>query len=137
MKTVNCTLEVVTTKKKATFNIYIQRTSDEIFNMGNSSFLVNVSKTVFKNGKLTFAKVKYCTGGYDVMEYVHYPFGAFGIQIRCNTLGKPISKNKEKIATVVYDYTGNPSNVTWRLMDTAVVTPAFETVDSTYFINLK
>ena len=137
MNTANVTLEIVSTKKTATFNFYIQRTSDEIFNMGNSSFLVNVSKTVFKNGKLTFAKVKYCTGGYDVMEYVHYPFGAFGIQIRCNTLGKPISKNKEKIATVVYDYTGNPSNVTWRLIDTAVVTPAFETVDSTYFINLK
>lgn len=137
MKSANCTLRITANSKTAYFDIYIQRTSDEIFNMGNSSFLVNVSKTVFKNGKLTFAKVKYCTGGYELIQYIHYPFGAFGIQIRCNTLGKPISKNKEKIATVVYEYTGNPSSVTWRLIDSAVVTPAFETVDSTYFINLK
>ena len=137
MKTANCTLQVTANSKSAYFDIYIERTSDEIFNMGNSSFLVNVSKTVFKNGKFTFAKVKYCTGGYDVMEYVHYPFGAFGIQIRCNTLGKPISKNKEKIATVVYEYTGNPSSVTWRLIDSAVVTPAFETVDTTFLLNFK
>jgi hypothetical protein len=137
MKSSNCTLQVTANSKSAYFDIYIQRTSDEIFNMGNSSFLINCNKTIFKNGKLTFAKVKYCTGGYDVIEYVHYPFGAFGIQIRCNTLGKPISKNKEKIATVVYDYTGNPSNVTWRLIDSAVVTPAFETVDSTFLLNFK
>ena len=137
MKTANVTLEVVTTKKKATFNIYVQRTSEEIFNMGNSSFLVNISKTVFKNGKFIFAKVKYCTKGYDVMEYVHYPFGAFGIQIRCNTLGKPVSDKKEKIASVVYDYSGNPSNVSWRLIDTAIVTPNYETVDSNYILNFK
>ncbi len=137
MKTAAVTLEASTTKKKATFNIYIQRTSDEIFNMGNSSFLVNLSKTIFSNGRLTFAKVKYCTKGYDVMEYVHYNFGAFGIQIRCNTLGKPVSDKKEKIATVVYDYTGNPSNVTWRLIDCGLVTPAMETVDTKFLLNFK
>ena len=137
MNTANVTLEIVSTKKTATFNFYIQRTSDEIFNMGNSSFLVNISKTVFKNGKFLFAKVKYCTKGYDVMEYVHYPFGAFGIQIRCNTLGKPVSDKKEKIASVVYDYSGNPSNVSWRLIDTAIVTPNYETVDSNYILNFK
>lgn len=132
-----CTLELVTTKKKATFNIYIQRTSDEIFSMGNSSFLVNLSKTIFKNGKLEFACKKYSTKGYEPIEFKQYSFGCFGIQLRCNTLGRSISDQKEKICSVVYDYSGNPSAVTWRLIDTAVVTPNFETVDTTFFINLK
>lgn len=137
MKTSNCTLQVTINSRSAYLDFYIERTSDEIFNMGNSSLYVNLSKSVFKNGKLTFAKVKYCTGGYDVIEYVHYPFGAFGIQIRCNTLGKPVSDKKEKIATVVYDYTGNPSNVTWRLIDCGLVTPNFETIDTKFLLNFK
>ena len=137
MKTSNCTLQVTINSRSAYLDFYIERTSDEIFNMGNSSLYVNLSKSVFKNGKLTFAKVKYCTGGYDVIEYVHYPFGEFGIQIRCNTLGKPVSDKKEKIATVVYDYTGNPSNVTWRLIDCGLVTPNFETIDTKFLLNFK
>ena len=137
MKTANCTLEVVTTKKKATLHIYIERTSDEIFNMGNSSFLVNLSKTVFKNGRLTFACVKYSTRGYELIEFVPYSFGAFGIQIRCNTLGREVIANKTKIATIEYDYVGIPSGISWRLKDTEVVTPIKETVLTQYKIERK
>lgn len=137
MKTANCTLEVVTTKKKATLHIYIERTSDEIFNMGNSSFLVNLSKTIFSNGRMTFSARKYSSKGYEAMEFVKYPFSAFGVQIRCNTLGREVTEKKTKVATIVYDYTGNPSNISWRLIDTAVVTPNYETVDTRFLLTFK
>lgn len=137
MKTANCILEISTTKKKATFNIYIERTSEEIFNMGNSSFLVNLSKKIFSNGRMIFSVVKYSTKGYEPIEFVKYPFGAFGVQIRCNTLGREVKEKKTKIVTVVYDYIGNPSNVTWRLIDSAVVTPNFETVDTNFILTFK
>jgi len=137
MKSANCTLQISTTKKKATFHIYIERTSEEIFNMGNSSFLVNLSKTIFSNGKLTFACRKYSSKGYDEIEFVKYSFGAFGIQIRCNTLGRDVTEKKTKIATIVYDHSGVPSNVTWRLIDCGVVTPTIETVLTQYKIERK
>ena len=137
MKSANCTLEISTTKKKATFHVYIERTSDEIFNMGNSSFLVNLSKKIFTNGKLTFAAVKYSTGGYEVIEFKQFSFNCFGLQIRCNTLGKEVKEKKTKIATVVYDYKNDISSVGWRLIDSAVVTPNFETVDTNFLIKLK
>ena len=137
MKTANCTLEVTTTKKKATLHIYIERTSDEIYNMGNSSFLVNLSKTIFSNGRMTFSAKKYSSKGYEAMEFVKFPFGAFGVQIRCNTLGREVTEKKTKIATVVYDYNGNPSNITWRLIDCGVVTPNYETVDTKFMLSFK
>ena len=137
MKTANCTLEISTTKKKATFHIYIERTSDEIYNLGNASFLVNLSKKIFTNGKLTFAAVKYCTKGYEVIEFKQFPFNCFGLQIRCNTLGKEVKEKKTKIATVVYDYKGDITSVEWRLIDTAVVTPSMETVDTNFLLKLK
>ena len=137
MKTANCTLEISTTKKKATFHVYIERTSEEIYNMGNSSFLVNLSKKIFTNGKLTFAAVKYSTGGYEVIEFKQFSFNCFGLQIRCNTLGKEVKEKKTKIATVVYDYKNDISSVGWRLIDSAVVTPGFETVETNFLINFK
>lgn len=137
MKTANCALEVTTTKRKVTLNIYIERTSEEIFNMGNSSFLVNLSRSIFSNGRLTFTAKKYSSKGYEAMEFVQYPFSAFGLGLRCNTLGREVCEKRTKIATIVYDYTGNPSNISWRLVDTAVVTPNYETVDTKFMLSFK
>lgn len=137
MKKSDVTLEISTTKKKATFHVYIERTSDEIYNMGNSSFLVNLSKKIFTNGKLTFACVKYSTGGYEVIEFKQFSFNCFGLQIRCNNLGKEVKGKRTKIATVVYEYKGDITSVEWRLIDTAVVTPNYETVDTKFLLKLK
>jgi hypothetical protein len=137
MKTSNVTLEISTTKKKATFHVFIERTSEEIYNMGNSSFLINLSKKIFTNGKLIFAAVKYSTKGYEVIEFKQFPFNCFGLQIRCNNLGKDVSEKKKKIATVVYDYKNDISSVGWRLIDSAVVTPNFETVETKFILNFK
>ena len=137
MKTAAVTLNVIAKKKTAFLEFYIQRTSNELFSLGNSSLLVNLDKKIFTEGKLTFAIKKYTSKGYEPLQFVQYSFNAIGLQFRCNTLGKPVSDKKEKIATVVYDYTGNPSNVTWRLIDCGLVTPAMETVDTKFLLNFK
>jgi len=38
---------------------------------------------------------------------------------------------------LIFSLNGNPSNVSWRLLDTAVVTPAMETVDTNFILNFK
>lgn len=137
MKSAKCILQVTANKKTAYFDIFIQRTSDEIFNMGNSSFLINCNKNVFKNGKLEFQCKKYSSGGYEPMQFTQYSFNCIGLQIRCNTLGKQITDKNVKITTIKFSLNGNPSNVSWRLLDTAVVTPAMETVDTNFILNFK
>jgi len=137
MKTANCTLQVTATKKTAYLDFYIERTSNEIFSMGNSSLLLNLDKKIFTDGVITFQAKKFTSRGYEPLEFVQYSFNAIGLQFRCNTLGREIPTVKTHLATLKFSLNGTASKVTWRLIDSAIVTPNFETVDSTYFINLK
>lgn len=137
MKTAAVTLNVIAKKKTAFLEFYIQRTSNELFSLGNSSLLVNLDKKIFTEGKLTFAIKKYTSKGYEPLQFVQYSFNAIGLQFRCNTLGREIPTVKTHLATLKFSLNGTASKVTWRLIDSAIVTPNFETVDSTYFINLK
>jgi len=137
MKTANVTLNVIAKKKTAYLEFYIQRTSNELFSLGNSSLLVNLDKKIFTNGKLTFAIKKYTSKGYEPLQFVQYSFNAIGLQFRCNTLGVEVSDKKVHLATLKFNLKGVPGIVKWRLQDTAIVTPNFETVDTKFLLNFK
>jgi hypothetical protein len=138
MKTSNVTLVTSKIKAKLRLNLFIKRTSSEVFNMGSSSFLINYVKNSLANPILTFQCERYSTGDYQPIELAIVLVNrCIGIQLRCDGIGKSIT-NKftygERIVTVEMDIVNSSYNLQWRAIDTEVVTPDKFKVDTIYTI---
>ena len=137
MKTSNVYCEVIALKNKAVLNFKIDRTSEESFNMGNSSLLINFNPLNFSNPICTYQNSTFSTKDYEPIEVKTILKKILGIQFRVNGIGKPVSKRLCKLLTVEFDLIGKADGISWRGIDTAIVTPNFETIASDYFINFK
>ncbi len=138
MKTSNVTLVYTQKGKKLQLHVYIKRTSAEVFNMGNSSFLINYAKNSLHTPKLTFSRKKYSTGSYKPIWIKEVLIGrCIGIQIECTGLGKPVLSSGEwgeKLATVEMVMNNENYMLQWRYRDTEVVTPDKQPVETVYKI---
>lgn len=124
-------------KTRATLHIYIKREDDEVFNMGNSSFLLNYTKGSLDNPTKYYERKKYSTGIYEPIEVKEMIDNrTVGIQLRMRTPGRAVSNKFEKICTVKFDQKISKKliNLSWRSIDTDVVTPTFIKVDTNYII---
>lgn len=131
------TAKFIPGKSKATLHIYIQDIGKEEFNMGDSSFLINYPKGSLINPVKYYERKKYSTKVYEPIEVKEMiRERTVGIQIRVKAAGKTVSHKPEKICTVKFDQRipKDLINITWRSLDTAVVTPSFITVDTDYII---
>jgi hypothetical protein len=137
MKTSNVYCEVIALKDKAILNFKIDRTSDESFNMGNSSLLINFNPLNFSNPICTYQNSTFSTKDYEPIEVKTILKKILGIQFRVSGIGKPVSKRLCKLLTVEFDLVGKADGISWRLIDSAVVTPNFETVDTKFLLKLK
>lgn len=138
MKTSNVTLVYSQRGKKLQLHVYIKRTSAEVFNLGNSSFLINYAKNSLNTPKLTFSRKKYSSESYKPIWIKEVLIGrCLGIQVECTGLGKPVlssGKWGEKLATVEMTMNNEDYNLQWRSLDTAVLTPDHQPVETIYNI---
>ena len=137
MKTANVYCEVIALKDKAVLNFKIDRTSEESFNMGNSSLLINFNPLNFSNPKCTYQNSTFSTKQYEPIRVEKVLPKILGIQFKCTGTGKPVSKRLCKLLTVEFDLVGKADGISWRAIDTAIVTPQFETVETHYSILFK
>lgn len=138
MKTSNVTLVYSQSRKKLKLHVYIKRTSAEVFNLGTSSFLINYLRNSLNSQKLIFTRKKYSSGSYKPIWSKEVLIGrCLGIQVECTGLGKPVltsGKYGEKLATVEMTMNNEDYNLQWRSLDTAVLTPDYQPVETTYNI---
>jgi len=138
MKTADVTLVYSKKGKKLQLHVYIKRTSAEVFNMGNSSFLINFTKNSLNTPKLTFSRKKYSSESYKPIWIAEVLINrCVGIQVECVGTGKPVlntGKYGEKIATVEMIMNNENYNLQWRSRDTEVVTPDKQKVETIYTI---
>lgn len=138
MKTATVTLTYSQIKKKLKINVYILRTSKEVFTLGTSSFLINYFKNSLSSPGLTFARKKYSSGSYKPIWFREVLLGrCLGIQVECEGSGKAVltsGEYGEKLATVEMTMNSEDYNLQWRLLDTAVLTPDHQPIDTIYKI---
>lgn len=139
MKTADVTLVYSKKGKKLQLHVYIKRTSEEVFNLGTSSFLINFKKYSLSDPKLTFSRVKYSTGSYKpIWIKMVLADRCLGFQVECTGIGKPVLNSGEfgeKLATVEMIRNNENYNLEWRLRDTAVQTSDLQPVETNYFIH--
>ena len=122
---------------KCTLHIAIQRIKDN-WNMGNTSFLINHDKFNLINPVLIYENKKYSRGDYAPIEMKSILQNkCIAIQLRCSGSGEQVANEYETICGIVFDLVSEPLNIKWRLQDTAVVTPEFQTIDANYLITYK
>lgn len=124
-------------KDKAILNFKIDRTSKDKFNMGNSSLLINFNKLIYSNPICTYQNKTYSSGDYEPISTVVLFARVLSLQFRCNGTGKEVSDRLTKLVTVEFDLKGKIEGLSWRAIDTAIVTPQFETINTEYFLNIK
>lgn len=117
---------------KVIFDLYVNRTSEELFNMGNSSFLINYTGLI--NPVVTFKNETYSGGEYEEIEFKDIYKRILGIQLRVKDRGVIVSSVPEKIITIELEKASDKYDFTWRLIDTAIVTPDFQTVATDYLM---
>ena len=137
MKTANVYCEVIALKDKVVLNFKIDRTSEESFNMGNSSLLINFNPLNFSNPVCTYQNSTFSTKQYEPIRVEKVLPKILGIQFKCNGTGKPVSKRLCKLLTVEFDLVGKADGISWRAIDTAIVDVNFQPVETHYFINIK
>ena len=132
---------MITATAKATFRedngkviveLYVNRTSEELFNMGNSSFLINYTGLI--NPVVTFKNETYSGGEYDEMEFKNIYNRTLGVQLRVKNKGVIVSDIPTKIFSIELEKASDKYDFTWRLIDTAIVTPDFQTVVTDYLM---
>lgn len=113
---------------------------DDAFEMGNSSFIFNCPRNCFTNIKIYKANKRYNSTFYVPM-WVRL-FGdrnrGFGLQLKLedgmehgNTVLSAKDKYGERIATIELEYNPKvPIFIKWNTVDSAVVTPSFQTVET-------
>ena len=138
MKTSIVTLAYSQKGKKVQIHVYIQRTSEESFKLGTSSFLVNYPKGSLNSPGLIFSRKKYSSGSYKPIWIREVLLGrCLGIQVECEDSGNAVltsGKYGEKLATVEMTMNSEDYNLQWRLLDTAVLTPDHQPIDTIYKI---
>jgi hypothetical protein len=138
MKKSNVALVYSQKGKKLLLHLYIKRTSSEVFELGTSSFLINYMKKSLSSPKLIFARKKYSTGDYKPIWTKEVLAGrCVGIQVECEGPGKPVltsGKYGEKLATVEMVMNTDTYNLQWRALDTAVLTPDHQPIETVYNI---
>jgi len=140
------------TKDKLLFDVYILRTSKLPLNMGNSSYIWNVEKGVFKNPKIVYFNSKY-TSKSNSQDYADpkliaintFTKSKIALQIYCTQgdgIGEEISGSGEsiygeKLCTIQMDIIKFGSlNIKWDVLNSATVTPSFwPIITDTYFID--
>ncbi len=138
MKTSNVKLRVKYSNGKAYLDFFFERTSKEIFNMGNTSLLVNFNKAVVSNPIVTYRNPLYNKSGYEEIKMLIILNRILAIQFRCTDgIGKEVSTDLVKLISVQFDLSGLDTNLSWRLIDTAVVTPQFLEVQTNYSIEIN
>jgi hypothetical protein len=124
---------------KCTIHIAIQRIKDD-WNMGNTSFLINHNRYNLINPVLIYENKKYSRGDYFPIR-MESKFGnkaiAFQLEITEGEAGEQVSDEYETICGVEFDIVSEPLNIAWRGVDTAVVTPEFQTIDCNFLITYK
>jgi len=122
---------------KCTIHIAIQRIKDD-WNMGNTSFLINHNRYNLINPVLIYENKKYSRGDYSPIEMkALLQNKIIALQLRCNGSGEQVSDEYETICGVEFDIASEPLNIAWRGVDTAVVTPEFQTIDCNFLITYK
>ena len=138
MKTANVTLVYSQKGKKLQLHIYIKRTSSEVFELGTSSFLINYVKNSLSSPKLIFKRKKYSSGDYKPIWISEVLAGrCVMVQVECEGAGKPVLTSGdygEKLATVELSIKSKPFNLSWRTLDTAVLTPDHHEISTIYQI---
>jgi hypothetical protein len=138
MKTANIKLRVKYSNGKATLDFFFERTSKEVFNMGNTSLLVNFNKLALSNPVVTYRNPRYTKAGYEEIEMIILLNRILGIQFRCSDgIGKEVSTDLIKLISVEFDVSSLDTNLNFRLIDTAVVTPNFLEVQTNYSIEIS
>ena len=137
MKTANVYCEVIALKDKAVLNFKIDRTSEESFNLGNASLLINFNPLNFSNPVCTYQNSTFSTKQYEPIRVEKVLPKILGIQFKCNGTGKPVSKRLCKLLTVEFDLVGKSDGISWRAIDTEIVDVNFQPVETHYFINIK
>ena len=137
MEVFNYSLDILVVK------FYIRSTGNESFEMGNSSFVWIYDDGLLTNPELIYSNDAYSGNPlYEDIEYLNlHPDWISMLQWRTKpngfgTEGNVVSSDWELLCRVNYDINGQDiSSINWRLQDTAIVTPTYETIQTNFFIN--
>jgi hypothetical protein len=138
MKTSNVKLRVKYLNGKAYLDFFFERTSKEVWNMGDTSLLVNFNKAVLSNPVVTYRNPLYNKSGYKEIRMEIILNRILGIQFECTDgIGKEVSTDLVKLVSVEFDITSLEANLNWRLIDTEIITPQFLEVQTNYSIEIS
>jgi hypothetical protein len=130
---------------KFSFDIYALRTTAGSFVMGSSSFIIKFNAGTLNNPVLSNINPKYTTGSptgsYSSMITAMVGTGKVGVNVIYSSgTGDNISNDPgtfgigERIATVTMDILMPvPITLQWDQLNSAIVTPSFQTANSKYF----
>ena len=144
MRTANVVAVIESLIRVYRVHIFIKRTSTEVFNLGTSSFLLNYNKGTLLNPELIWGRLKYDSKDYDHIWISEVIAGrCVGIQVTCHGKGQDVSESYERICTVKWSFaknktkyfTANDVNLSWRMLDTATLTPEHGHIDVNYIVD--
>lgn len=127
-------------KNKFSFDVYTLRTSKEEFNIGNSSYLLELPKDVYDNPQLLYFNSKFSSDNKSYGEPKIFFLkmktkDRFMLQIYCVGEGEGILYSPEvktfgeKMFTIQFDILKkDKTQVKWDIINTAIVTPTFSPI---------
>ena len=141
MKKAKLNIETEEINGKFYADFHIESLGGESFQLGNSSFVIEYEKDSLLNPEMTYRSMFFSNSDlYEELELkeIYKGFTSM-IQFRL----KPDGFGTEGyfvydtlLCSITFDRgTTKDINFRWRLRDTAIVTPTFETIETEYFIN--
>ena len=128
------TFKYTQTKNKVVVSIYGTRTSSDKFCIGVADFFLNYDGLA--NPALIWARSKYNSKKYEPVKVVNFTFNfklfAIEIKLKSGETGIVMSGKCEKLVTVELTKLKQDFTIKWRMQDTAMVTPEFITINTTY-----
>jgi len=141
MKKAKINIETEEIDGKFYADFYIESLGGESFQLGNSSFVIEYEKDSLLNPRMIFANTNFSDNAlYEKLELKEiYKGWTSMIQFRLKPNGFGTEGNIISgyfLCRVAFDRGETKDiNFRWRLRDSAIITPDFQTIETDYFIN--
>ncbi len=134
--TANATIKnIKESQTQISFDISMKPTAD-IYSMGNTTFIVNFPIGMLTNPQLSYFSPRYLGPEYSPPKCIMIRSKKIAVQFYCKSFGVTVAKRDEVLFTVTCDkLIPGDISFTWDLLNTAIVTPSFLTVETNYLNN--